>query len=159
MIEVKLLRQHHMQKSVAKFTDKMPVHRRAKCLYCPTRVTHSNHKRHEISHLISYSCTQCNNDILFKTTRQALTHERQTGHITHACTHAPRPLHARSGAVIPLRPRWRQGREFRVRLTPPPQLSSESESDCDSSISSAVDNTTSTTEETTLTEPDRKSVV
>ena len=73
--EVKLLRQHHMQKSVIKFAGIMPVHRRAKCLYCPTRVTHSNHKRHETSDLISYSCTKCN-DNLFKTTRQALTHKR-----------------------------------------------------------------------------------
>ena len=87
-----------------------------RCLYC----------EHVTSHVISYSCTECNSDEnIYHSIRAAMRHERlNRGHITHVCVHPPRPLTIR-GAIIPLVPRWRRGREFRVRLSQEPQTPPE----------------------------------
>ena len=107
----------HLLQSISGSIKTMAQARLTKqCLYC----------EHVTSHVISYSCTECNSDEnIYHSIRAAMRHERlNRGHTTHVCVHPPRPLTIR-GAIIPLAPRWRRGRELRVRLSQEPQTPPE----------------------------------
>ena len=125
----------HLPRSTSDSIQIMAQSRLTKqCLYCELDINDQMHKRHETSHVVSYSCTECNSDDrIYHSIRAARRHERlNRGHTTHVCVHTPRPLTIR-GTTIPLAPRWRRDREFRVRLSPEPRTPTEGdESDSDS---------------------------
>ena len=106
----------HLPRNISESIKIMAQARLTKqCLYCELDINDQMHKRHETSHVASYSCTEGNSDEkIYHSIRAARRHERlNRGHTTHVWVHQPRPLTIR-GSTIPLAPRWRRGREFRV---------------------------------------------